>query len=125
MSFWRLPTCVTGRAQLRPAAPTRLTRQWLILARAAWIVLVLSILGIFFASLPASFTILHQPCTGLWCTDAPGRWIASELQTLSKLGISLDAYAWFWIILNRGAALVWFLVGGSANRTTGWFYWSP
>jgi len=55
---------------------------------------------------------LHQPCTGAWCTNATGRLTASQMQSLLQAGISLDAYAWSWIIFTGVTALVWFAVGG-------------
>jgi hypothetical protein len=77
-----------------------------------WIALVVCILAYFIASLPETFVTLHQPCTGAWCTNATGRLTASQMQSLLQTGISLDAYAWSWIVFTGVTALVWFAVGG-------------
>jgi hypothetical protein len=77
-----------------------------------WIALVVCILAYFIASLPETFVTLHQPCTGAWCTNATGRLTASQMQSLLRTGISLDAYAWSWIVFTGVTALVWFAVGG-------------
>ena len=90
---------------------TRLTGSWLILARVAWIVLVLFLLGFLFVSLPANLAVLHQPCSGASCALGGGQMTASEIRALPLSGLSLDAYAWSWIIISVGEALVWFGVG--------------
>ncbi|HEY6409322.1 MAG TPA: GAF domain-containing protein, partial [Ktedonobacteraceae bacterium] len=91
---------------------THLYGGWLILVRIVWGALVLFILGIFIVSLPESFTALHIPCPGTSCTSTTGQLTAGDIQALQKLGPSLDAYAFYWIALNVGVALGWFLVGG-------------
>jgi hypothetical protein len=111
MSFWRLST----RLRLGHAADTRLSNRWLILARFGWIVLVLFLLGVSVASLPTSFALLHQPCrTALAQCDGYGIGFltARDIQALPKLGISRDAYAWFWIAITCMTAFVLFGVGG-------------
>lgn len=70
----------TQSQQNQQNANTRLSGGWLILARVVWIVLVVGILGYFIASLPQTFVTLHQPCVGVWCTNAIGR---STLVSLS------------------------------------------
>jgi hypothetical protein len=112
MSFRSVPTHPTGRAQLSRAADTRLTGRWLILTQVAWIALVVCILGYFIASLPQTFVTLHQPCIGAWCKNATGRLTASQIHSLLQAGISLDAYAWSWIVFTGVTALAWFGVGG-------------
>jgi len=112
MSMRSVPAHPTERARLGHAAGTRLSGRWLILARVIWIALVVCILAYFIASLPETFVTLHQPCTGAWCTNATGRLTASQMQSLLQTGISLDAYAWSWIVFTGVTALVWFAVGG-------------
>jgi len=90
---------------------TRLSGRWLIVARVIWIILVLFLLSVFIASLPASFATLFQPCTA-GCTNGNGQLTVSEMHALTQYGLSLNAYAWSWIIINGGTALVWFMVGG-------------
>ena len=112
MNFRSVPAHPIGRARLGRAAGTRLSGSWLILTRVVWIVLVVCILGYFIASLPQTFVTLHQPCTGVWCTNATGRLTTSQMQSLAQAGTSLDAYAWFWLVFNGVMALVWFGVAG-------------
>lgn len=109
MSFWRLST----RLRLGHAADTRLSNRWLILARLGWIALVLFLLGVSVASLPASFVALHSPCPPgpIECSSL-GLLSASDLRILPTLGFSLDAYAWFEIGTSSASALVLFVVGG-------------
>src|SRR5579859_5076582 len=51
-------------------------------------------------------------CVGDWCTNATGRLTADQIRSLMKVGISLDTYAWSWLIITGAASLVWFGVGG-------------
>jgi len=112
MSFRSVPAHPAGRAQPRHVSATRLSGRWLTLIRTAWIILVVGILGYFIASLPETFVTLHQPCAGAWCTNATGRLTASQMQSLLQAGISLDAYAWSWLVVTGITSLVWFGVGG-------------
>src|SRR5260370_11835861 len=112
MSMRSVPAHPTERARLGRAAGTRLSGRWLILPRVVLIGLVVRILAYFIDSLPESFVTLPQPCTGAWCTNATGRLTASQMQSLLRTGISLDAYAWSWIVFTGVTALVWFAVGG-------------
>ena len=93
-------------------ADTRLHGGWLILARVAWIVLVLFLLGVLFASLPTNFAALHQPGSSEWYALGSGQMTTSEIRVLQQYGLSLDVYAWFWLVIIVGEALVWFGVGG-------------
>jgi hypothetical protein len=112
MSFRSVPAHLAERAQPGRIVDTRLSGRWLTLARIIWIALVVCILVYFIASLPETFVTIHQPCVGVWCTNATGRLTASQMHTLVKAGISLDAYAWSFLIFNGVAALVWFGVAG-------------
>jgi len=112
MSSQSVPAHPTERARLGGAAGTRLSGSRLILVRAAWITLVVCILGYFIASLPQTFVTLHQPCTGAWCTNATGRLTVSQMQSLAQAGISLNTYAWSWLVFTLVTTLVWFAVGG-------------
>ena len=89
MSYLNVPSQPSGRAHLTRATNTRLSGRWLILARVVWIALVVCILAYFIAGLPAIFETLHQPCVGVWCTNAVGRLTVSQMHALVKAGISL------------------------------------
>ncbi len=112
MSLQRVPAYQTRRARQSRAIDTHLSGQRLILIRTIWIALVGCILVYFFASLPETFLTIHQPCVGDWCTNATGRLTASQIHSLVKAGISLDAYAWSFLIFTGVTSLVWFAVAG-------------
>lgn len=112
MSLQSTPVQQARRARVSRIVDTRLTGRRLILIRTVWIVLVGCILVYFFASLPETFVTLHQPCFGDWCLNATGRLTASQIHSLLKVGISLDTYAWSWLIITGITTLVWFVVGG-------------
>ncbi len=114
MSVWRLAARATEQQERRVSRPTstRLSGRWLTLIRFAWLVLIVCILAYFLASLPAIFVTAHQPCVGRWCTNATGRLTASQMHALVKAGISLDAYAWSFLLFTGITSLVWFGVAG-------------
>jgi hypothetical protein len=112
MSYLNVPSQPSGRAHLTGTTNTRLSGRWLILARVVWIALVVCILAYFIAGLPAIFVTLHQPCVGVWCTNAVGRLTASQMHALVKAGISLDTNAWFFLLFTGITSLVWFVVAG-------------
>ncbi len=107
MSFWRLAARATEQQERRVSRPTstRLSGRWLTLIRFAWLVLIVCILAYFLASLPAIFVTAHQPCVGRWCTNATGRLTASQMHALVKAGISLDAYAWSFLLFTGNLAI--------------------
>jgi hypothetical protein len=111
MSLLHTPSRMAERAQSNRMTTTRLSGRWLILARVVWITLVLIHLGIFIFSLPEIFVSLHQPCASDWCMSS-GYLTASEIRALPQFGLSLDAYAWSWILINWCTAFIWFGVGG-------------
>jgi signal transduction histidine kinase len=97
---------------LHKSADTRLHGSWLILVRAIVGVLLLLTLILFIVSLPASFAILHVPCSSGLCTSTSGQVTIKDIQVLRQYGISLNAYAIYWTALNVAIALGWFVVGG-------------
>ena len=110
MSFWHLSI----RQRPDRAVNTRLSRRWLVMARLAWIVLALFLLGVSVASLPTSFALLHQSCPYSVACDGYGIGFstARNMDVFSKSGFSRDAYAWFWLALTCATALILFGVGG-------------
>jgi hypothetical protein len=95
------------------AAGTHLHGRWLKLAQLAWIMLTLFMLGVAIASLPASFAVLHQPCTSDTADcNGQGLLTASQIQALHGLGLSLDTYAWYTIVTDGLVGLISFVVGG-------------
>ena len=113
MSFWHLPAHAAEQAQVSHPTHTRLSGRWLGLARGAWIMLTLFLLGVSIASQPTGFAILHQPCLAddVSCNGI-GLLTASQIQALPRVSLSLDTYAWSWIVTNGLVALLWFVMGG-------------
>ncbi len=103
---------IIANHQPRRHIDTQLQGRWLFLVRVVWGVLVLFTLGIFIVSLPANFAILHVPCPSLSCGSTTGQLTMGDIRTLQKLGLSLDAYASYWITLNVIVILGWFAIAG-------------
>jgi hypothetical protein len=112
MSFLRLPARMIGQTRLNMPATTRLTGRWLLLARLVWIALVLFVIGIALASLPAVFAVLHQPCTfdRLTC-NSNGLFTVSQMQEMLKNGYSLDAHVWMSLGMGGFYALISTVLG--------------
>jgi hypothetical protein len=97
----------------RSESETRLQGRWLLLARVAWLALVLFVLGAAIASLPTIFAVLHQPCAVVGSASCNGNGLLTpgQIQGLLKQGFSLDAYAWSYIGFYGFVALVSIVLG--------------
>ena len=94
------------------AANTRLTGPWLIVARTAWLVLVVPSVGLFVVSLPVYYQQLQRPCVGpVVCNNLGGVLNAKELQALSTIGLSVSQYAALFTIFTVIIACIWSVVG--------------
>lgn len=82
---------VTGEAHLH--------RAFLLLAWVGLAIIVVSKLGLFFMSLPDYYVLLHRLCVGSTCTlsEALG---PDDVRALHALGLSLDSYAWYFVVLQ-------------------------
>ena len=88
------------RSSDRSGAPdTRLRGRRLILARVVWVAAVSLIVAFFFAILPAYYTGLQIFCTGAACGS-----------TMQRLGLSIDAYATFTLVLYIALAVLCFAI---------------
>ncbi len=88
----------------------RLSGRWLALARGAWIVLTLLILGLNIGALTHYDAVLQTVCA------APAHCFGDQLtstqvQNLHALGISIGAYATFYVAVTGLSVLVWILLG--------------
>jgi hypothetical protein len=90
---------------------TRLTGRWLIIARVAWLVLVLPSLGLFVVSLPVYYQQLQRACVNLATCSLNGALIAQGLQALPSIGFSVSGYATFYMIFFAVLAFLWSAVG--------------
>ena len=90
---------------------TRLAGFWLIVARAAWLVLVVPSLGLFVVGLPVYDQQLQraQTCGPADCLF--GGLTTTDLQTLSAHGIPVSGYAAVFIVFFVLTAVVWLVVG--------------
>ena len=69
----------------------RVPGRWLVLARCVWLALVILTLAIFFASLPVYLAQLQTPCAPTACQYQ--QLTPSQVQTLTRMGLSLGDYA--------------------------------
>jgi len=89
----------TASSQPPGQADTRLRGAWLVLARAAWVVVVVLALGVFIARIPFNIADLHIICTTAACRNM-GRLTLAQVQELQHLGLSPDFYAIFQTTLS-------------------------
>jgi signal transduction histidine kinase len=80
-------------------AETRLHGYWLVLARMAWVVVLVLALGIFIVNIPFNFADAHIICTAAVCSVNGGLTLA-RVHELQHLGLSLDFYALMGIVLS-------------------------
>ncbi len=89
--------------------------RWLVLARLGWVTLTLLALILFIASLPPYFAYLHR-LNGSGVPDSQlgpiGQITPAGLRALQMMGLSLDFYAWYQIILRIVFLLVFIIIGG-------------
>ena len=93
------------------APDTRLGGRWLLVARVVWLVFALGLLASFIASIPANYAQLHHLCADPKAICASGQPTPGNLLALQRLGLSLDAYAFFNVGINVGISLVFLGVG--------------
>ncbi len=90
--------------------------RWLLLARAAWVVVALLYLGVFISGIPSEFARLHTPCTDtISCSFIP-HLTAHKARELQELGLSVDFFAAYFVGVEViftavsatiGAAIFW------------------
>jgi len=94
----------------RASAPDTILRgRWLLLARSAWVLLVLLMMGIFVASLPVYFALFHTICS-VAAQCANGQLSAKTAPVIHSLGLSLNTYAAIALSIKVATILVWLLV---------------
>jgi signal transduction histidine kinase len=89
------PPAATPEQQTATAKPLR--RRPLILARAAWMVVAGLALAFFVAGIPSEFAVFGTVCQGV-CTS--GQLSRAGLMALRELGLSLDFYAAYAVVLD-------------------------
>ena len=110
MNMQRSPTSTLERPDVRNRSETRLHGRWLLLARVAWVVVTLLILGLNIGAIPQYHAVLQTVCA------APVNCFSDQLaitdvQGLRALGISLAVYATLTIALNGLLDLISIILG--------------
>src|SRR5258708_22235043 len=101
----------TSEAAVSSVTTTRLSGPWLIIARTVWLVLVVPSLGLFVASIPSYIAYLHLLCTGTSAAcSTSGQLTPGDVRRLHELGLSLDFYATYIIVIVSMYALGYWLV---------------
>jgi hypothetical protein len=91
---------------------SRLRGRWLLLARTAWGGIALLTLGLSAASIPTSLASLYVVCTDAPETCSDNGHITPEyVRALQSLGLSLDAFATYLIVLVIVFAVVYAAIG--------------
>ena len=103
-------TATTAALDKSQQGDTRLYGTRLILARAACIVAGVLSLGVFVASLPANYNaIFSLLCTGPSCNH-PSQATIQFVQQLQALGLSVQAYAIYYTVLNIIFVCIYYIV---------------
>src|SRR5438876_44226 len=110
MSHADAPAETAQQAVLHRVTDTRLRGGWLVLARVVWVALVVLTLGLFFGSLPTYFAYLHIIVKPSPEVSGP-RLTPTAVRSLQVVGLSLDFYAWFIIIVSLFFLFVYLSVG--------------
>jgi len=89
----------TASSQPSGQADTGLRGAWLVLARVAWVIVVVLALGVFILRIPYNFADVHILCTTASCVNS-GRLTLDKVHGLQHLGLSIDFWAIFGIVVS-------------------------
>jgi hypothetical protein len=112
MSLQQTPSKEAGSSLLPGADSTRLQGGVLVFARGVWIVGVVAVMAIFFATIPAYFASLHVVSTTVLNLNGDQQLTPAGLRQLHALGFSLDFYAAYFVVISVIFVLAWFVVAG-------------
>jgi len=111
MSQVDAPVEAAQRAVSHRVTDTRLSGRWLVLARLMALCLYGLSVGLFITSIPSYFASLHLLCTGTaTACNGSGQITAGDLPRLQELGLSIDFFATYTIVLMSLFALGYWLV---------------
>ncbi len=99
-----------ARSTSSSTVDTHLRGGWLVLARVVWVALLVLALGLFFASLPPSFKYLRTLYEPFVYVSVPQLYI-DDVLWLQAVGLSVDFYAWFYIIVSLLFLFVYVSIG--------------
>jgi signal transduction histidine kinase len=106
-TFHPAPTLPTVGNTRRHDADTQVHGYWLVLMRAAWMLVVALSLTVSIADIPLEFRRLHMVCVGSSCGQ---QLTAGILQDLQSLHLSVDFFATYFVVLEFGSLFVWVAV---------------
>ena len=108
----RLPASAhhAGRDVPRSETEMRLHGYWLVLVRLLCLTLSVVSVGLFVASIPSEVAHLHLPCTGTAAACSAGQLTAGDVRRLGELGLSLNFYVTYTLVLVSMFALGYWLV---------------
>ena len=107
------PSTQTIKRPSRPGTPDiRLHARWLVIAGVTWFVVVGLVVALFIASIPTYFTFLHTLTTGVVVDLNGGQLTQQGVRDLHALGLSVDFYAIYHIVLNAIFMLGFLTAGG-------------
>jgi hypothetical protein len=110
MNVQRSPTWAFERPEIHNGSVTSLHGRWLLLARVAWVIVALLILGLNIGAIPRYYAVLQTVCTApVNCFD--DQLTIVDMQGLHALGISLAGYAILTIALNGLLNLICIILG--------------
>jgi signal transduction histidine kinase len=112
MNYPTASTPLAERFELGSETDTRLHGYWLVLVRLVCLTLSVLTVGLFVADIPSYLAKLHQLCTGaaeLACQGG-GQFTPGDVGRLHELGLSLDFYATYTIVITSIFALGYWLV---------------
>jgi hypothetical protein len=110
MNLQQSPTSTVEHLSAHNESETRLYGRWLFLARAAWVVITLLVLGLNIAAIPRYDAVLQTVCAAP-ANCFSDQLTSTEVQDLHALGVSLGANATFMVALQGLSVLVWVLLG--------------
>jgi signal transduction histidine kinase len=109
MDLTRTPTPKATGPESTSASQTPLRGRWLLLARIIWFFVVGLVLGIVIASIPTYFAYLHVLTTSV--APRGTQLTQGGVRELHALGLSIDFYAVFTIVINALFVFSFWLVG--------------
>src|SRR5438093_3196061 len=86
----------TARPEQDSAAETRLRGRWLLIARVAWLVVVLLAITVCVATIPVEFARLHQICFSGDCVHP--HLTPASVAELHAVGLSINVFALYFIM---------------------------
>lgn len=101
----------------------RLSGSRLLIARIAWLALVLPAVGLFIASLPVYYTLVQKACTDVVTCNIAGALTAQGMQQLPAFGLTATSYAVLLTIFFTLIVVIWNGVGFLIfwRRSDEWF----